>query len=69
MRTETYKEFTLHNSDLFQDKIVLDLGCGTGILSMFADAKVYAVDSSEMIYKALNIIRHVTLYVWFVCVV
>lgn len=67
MRTETYKEFMLHNSDLFQDKIVLDLGCGTGILSMFAvqagAAKVYAVDNSEVIYKAMDIIRYVTLYV------
>ena len=61
VRTETYREFILHNSEIFKDKIVLDLGCGTGILSMFAvqagAAKVYAVDNSEVIYKAIDIIR------------
>lgn len=35
IRTNTYKEVILH-SNKFKDKIVLDVGCGTGILSMFA---------------------------------
>jgi len=67
VRTETYRDFMLHNSELFQDKIVLDVGCGTGILSMVAvqagAAKVYAVDNSEVIYKAMDIVRCVCVFV------
>ena len=36
VRTCTYRDSMLHNPHLFKDKIVLDVGCGTGILSMFA---------------------------------
>ena len=36
VRTVTYKNSMLHNKHLFKGKIVLDIGCGTGILSMFA---------------------------------
>ena len=49
------------NKDLFQDKVVLDVGCGTGILSMFAanaGAKhVIAVDQSDIVYQAMDIVR------------
>lgn len=60
VRTEAYRDFMYKNKDLFKDKIVLDVGCGTGILSMFAAAsgasKVFAVDASDIIEKAkLNI--------------
>lgn len=48
-----------NNSVDFSGKVVLDLGCGTGILSMFcvdSGAKlVYAVDVSKMIYEAMDI--------------
>lgn len=61
IRTETYKDAILHNKETLKDKVVLDLGCGTGILSMFcatAGAKrVYALDQSEVIYHAMDIIR------------
>lgn len=51
-----------NNTDVFRDKIVLDVGCGTGILSMFAaraGAKhVYAVDMAEIIFQAMDIARY-----------
>ena len=36
VRTKAYRDAMLKNKHLFKDKIVLDVGCGTGILSMFA---------------------------------
>ena len=41
VRTRTYQNAILQNPDLFRGKVVLDVGCGTGILSLFA-AKVRA---------------------------
>lgn len=36
VRTLTYRNSMYHNKHAFKDKIVLDVGSGTGILSMFA---------------------------------
>lgn len=61
VRTKSYRAAILDNKHLFRDKIVLDVGCGTGILSMFAvqaGAKhVYAVDMSDIIKQAHEIIK------------
>ncbi|XP_048041389.1 protein arginine N-methyltransferase 3 isoform X2 [Megalobrama amblycephala] len=61
VRTESYRDFMYRNMDVFKDKVVLDVGCGTGILSMFAAKagarKVIAVDQSEIIYQAMDIVR------------
>ncbi|SAL98208.1 hypothetical protein [Absidia glauca] len=59
-RTEAYRDFVYENKDIFKDKIVLDVGCGTGILSMFAAKagakQVISVDNSAIIEKAkLNV--------------
>lgn len=44
-------------------KVVLDVGCGTGILSMFAAkagaSHVIGVDQSEIIYQAMDIVRYI----------
>lgn len=61
MRTESYRDCILGNEAVFKDKVVLDIGCGTGILSMFAakaGAKlVIGVDQSDIIYNAIDIVR------------
>ena len=36
VRTRSYMNAIEQNGHLFKDKVVLDIGCGTGILSMFA---------------------------------
>ncbi|PVU94807.1 hypothetical protein BB559_002914 [Furculomyces boomerangus] len=61
VRTLSYRNAIIQNKHLFKDKIVLDVGCGTGILSMFASqagAKhVIGVDMSNIIDKAKLIIK------------
>jgi len=61
IRTRAYRDSLLKNAHLLKDKIVLDIGCGTGILSMFAaqaGAKhVYAVDMSDIADTAREIVR------------
>jgi type I protein arginine methyltransferase len=55
IRTSTYASFILspQASHIFQNALVLDIGCGTGILSLFAAKagarKVIAVDGSKKI--------------------
>ena len=43
---------------------MLDVGCGTGILSMFAARagaqKVIGIDQSNVVYKAMDIIRYIS---------
>lgn len=59
VRTNSYREAIMNNKHLFEGRVVLDVGCGTGILSIFASkagAKmVYAIDQSEIIYHAMEI--------------
>jgi histone-arginine methyltransferase CARM1 len=53
VRTSTYQEAFQRNSSDFADKVVLDVGTGSGILAFFAvqcgASYVYAVDASDSI--------------------
>ncbi|KAL8671858.1 MAG: hypothetical protein Q9168_003648 [Polycauliona sp. 1 TL-2023] len=60
VRTDAYRDFIYENKNLFAGKVVLDVGCGSGILSLFCAragaAKVIAVDNSSIIDKAREIV-------------
>merc|ERR1712038_1966339 len=60
VRTLPYRNSMYHNKHLFKDKIVLDVGCGTGILCMFAAKagakKVIGIECSNIVDHARNIV-------------
>jgi len=60
-RTRAYQQAICENRFDFKDKIVLDIGAGTGILSIFAakaGAKhVYAIENAEIAIFAEEIIK------------
>ncbi|XP_031252363.1 probable protein arginine N-methyltransferase 1.2 [Pistacia vera] len=61
VRTKTYQNVIYQNKFLFKDKVVLDVGAGTGILSLFCAkagaAHVYAVECSQMAVTAKQIVE------------
>jgi len=61
VRTGSYQAAILKNRHLFKDKTVLDVGCGTGILSMFAAkagaSHVVGIDMSNIVDQAQKIIE------------
>jgi len=61
VRMRSYRNSILNNKHLFKDKVVLDVGCGTGIMSMFAAKagakKVYGIDASDIAIQAQQIVK------------
>jgi len=61
VRTTTYRNAMLYNKHLFKGKTVLDIGCGTGILSMFAAkagaGKVIGIECSNIAQHARTIVE------------
>lgn len=62
IRTATYQRAILSNLTDFRDKVILDVGAGSGILSFFAAQagakKVYAVEASSMAEQCQVCIWH-----------
>ncbi|KAI0563732.1 arginine methyltransferase [Gracilaria domingensis] len=60
VRTRSYMRAIKDNPHLFEGKVVMDVGCGTGVLSIFAAQagakKVYAVECSKIVDQARMII-------------
>ncbi|VVC37975.1 Protein arginine N-methyltransferase,S-adenosyl-L-methionine-dependent methyltransferase [Cinara cedri] len=60
VRTLTYRNSMYYNKHLLKGKTVLDIGCGTGILSMFAAkagaARVIGVECSNIVEYAKQIV-------------
>ena len=61
VRTELYRNAILNNPSNFAGKVVMDVGCGSGILSLFAAQagakKVYAVEASSMADHARKLVK------------
>ncbi|KAI0629795.1 S-adenosyl-L-methionine-dependent methyltransferase [Trametes polyzona] len=61
VRTATYAKYILSNPEVFRDAVVMDVGCGTGILSLFAAKagakRVFAIDASDIAEKAAQIVK------------
>ncbi|OON19228.1 hypothetical protein X801_04907, partial [Opisthorchis viverrini] len=60
-RTLTYRNALVHNKHLVKDKVVLDVGCGTGILCLFAikagARHAIGIECSNIIDRAAEVVK------------
>uniref|UniRef100_A0A7N0U7A6 Protein arginine methyltransferase 6 n=2 Tax=Kalanchoe fedtschenkoi TaxID=63787 RepID=A0A7N0U7A6_KALFE len=65
VRTKTYRDAIMQHRSFIRGKVVLDVGCGTGILSMFCAyagaRRVYAVDASDIAIQAELVVEAISL--------
>ncbi|GAB2275315.1 Probable protein arginine N-methyltransferase 6 [Dionaea muscipula] len=61
VRTDTYRKAIYHYQEHIAGKVVVDVGCGTGILAIFcAQAgarRVYAIDASDIAVQANEVVK------------
>lgn len=61
VRTNTYRTAILENGESLRGKVVLDVGAGTGLLSVFCvqagARKVYAVEACSIAEHAVRVVR------------
>ena len=71
VRTSSYRDAIQGNPGRLKDAVVMDLGCGTSILSMFAaqaGAKaVVGVDCSDIIYQVSKVLHYYLVSCKFAC--
>ena len=69
VRTKTYRDAVYQNKHLFKGKVVLDVGCGTGILSLFCAkagaAKVIGVSHAFVVILLFSFCLECSLYLTF----
>ena len=60
-RMKAYHDAIMKNKDLFKDKVVLDVGSGSGILAVWAAKagakRVYAIEYTNMANHAKNVVK------------
>ncbi|XP_020584258.1 probable protein arginine N-methyltransferase 6 [Phalaenopsis equestris] len=61
VRTSTYRAAIMRYQDSIAGKVVMDVGCGTGILAIFCALagarRVYAIDASDIAFQAIEIVK------------